>query len=90
MWLGIIGILVLVISITALLLSPRNKKGIWKGSNVVITGGSAGLGFGIAKEIVQLGGSVVILARNPERLQEAKESIQNLIKNEEVNTHSNK
>lgn len=84
MWLAVISVVCLLTVLLLVMFSSNNKKSIWKGSHVVITGGSAGLGLAIAKEIIQLGGSVVILARNPERLQEAKESIESLIKNEEV------
>ena len=41
------------------------------GRAALITGGTRGIGFGIAQEIVARGGSVCITARKPEELEEA-------------------
>jgi len=42
--------------------------------NVVITGGSTGIGLAAAKRIVAEGGAVLITGTNAERLQVAKEA----------------
>ena len=41
------------------------------GKTALITGGTRGIGFGIAQEIVSRGGSVCITARKPDELEEA-------------------
>jgi NAD(P)-dependent dehydrogenase (short-subunit alcohol dehydrogenase family) len=41
------------------------------GKSALVTGGTRGIGFGIAQEIVARGGSVCITARKPEELEEA-------------------
>lgn len=41
-----------------------------KGKKIIITGGSKGLGFGMAKALHEGGASLVIIARNEKRLQE--------------------
>jgi 3-oxoacyl-[acyl-carrier protein] reductase len=46
------------------------------GRCAVITGGSKGLGLGMAEKFAASGGNVAILARNPETLAEAKARIQ--------------
>lgn len=43
---------------------------------VIITGGSSGMGLGMAKEFVKQGAKVVITGRNLERLQNAKSEIE--------------
>ncbi len=42
------------------------------GKNVVITGGSSGIGLATAKEFINLNANVFLLARNVERLEIAK------------------
>jgi len=41
-------------------------------NNILITGGSAGIGFEIAKKFIRLGNNVLIVGRNKERLDRAK------------------
>ena len=41
------------------------------GRRVVVTGGSSGIGLGVAREIVKAGGEVCLVARRPEPLEEA-------------------
>ena len=48
----------------------------WKNKVVVIAGGSSGLGFAIAKAFHRENATVVLLARNTERLQTAVERLQ--------------
>ena len=54
---------------------PRKNSKMWAGKNVVITGGSMGLGKGIAEVLVSKGASVAIIARRQNALDEAKEDI---------------
>jgi uncharacterized oxidoreductase len=46
-------------------------------NTVLITGGSAGIGFEIAKLFAQNGNQVIITGRNPERLQQAVAQLKN-------------
>ena len=46
---------------------------MFKGKNVVITGGSSGLGLAIAKELAARGAIVTLIARNKEKLEMAKD-----------------
>jgi len=48
-----------------------------KGNTVLITGGSAGIGFEIAKLFTQRGNRVIITGRNPERLKTAAGLLKN-------------
>src|SRR4051812_44380789 len=45
------------------------------GKNMIVTGGGTGLGLSISRHLAQLGASVVLAARNAERLEEAAKSI---------------
>ncbi|CAK9876838.1 unnamed protein product [Sphagnum jensenii] len=47
-----------------------------QGKHLVITGGSSGIGYSIAKQALEEGAYVTLVARNCERLQAAKESLQ--------------
>lgn len=47
------------------------------GKKVLVTGGSKGIGFAVAKLVVRLGGEVVICARGREGLEQAKASMPN-------------
>ena len=51
--------------------------GILEGKKVLITGGSRGLGFAIAKRALEEKASVAITGRNMETLKEAKEKLGN-------------
>ena len=46
-----------------------------KGKTVIITGGTSGMGLGMAKQFVKEGANVVITGRDLERLQNAKQEI---------------
>lgn len=53
-------------------------RGIWmmlKNKTIIITGGSSGMGLGMAKQFVQEGANVVITGRDLERLANAKQEI---------------
>jgi len=41
----------------------------------VVTGGSEGIGFGIAKSLADHGFNILLISRNPEKLEKAKNSI---------------
>lgn len=47
----------------------------WNGKTAYITGGSSGIGFALAEELVSLGASVLLIARNAEKLSKAKEDL---------------
>ena len=47
----------------------------YRGKSVLITGGSSGIGFAIAKALVPMDASVILLARDYEKLQSAKSAI---------------
>lgn len=48
----------------------------FKGKNIFITGGSKGIGLGMARELGALGANLAIIARDKEALQTAKERIE--------------
>lgn len=45
--------------------------GLLRGQTAVITGGSSGINLGIAKRFAEHGANIAIIARNPERLEQA-------------------
>lgn len=49
------------------------------GNTILITGGSAGIGFELAKQFSQLGNKVLITGRNEERLKQAADQLKNVI-----------
>lgn len=49
----------------------------FKGKKVLITGGSSGFGFQMAKDFIAQGAEVMITGRNPQKLGEAKDKINN-------------
>ena len=72
-----IVILVLLVFVTGAF--PSSVK--LSNCHVIITGGSSGIGLEIAKECYKNGSHVTIIARNQEKLQAAKISIQNSLEN---------
>ncbi|MCK4238586.1 MAG: SDR family NAD(P)-dependent oxidoreductase [Candidatus Lokiarchaeota archaeon] len=58
------------------------KKEPFDGKIVIVSGGSTGMGKATAKNIVQLGGSVCIIARNVENLKKAVKEIESLKTND--------
>lgn len=54
-----------------------NTNELLKGKNIIITGGSSGIGYAIAKEFSDLGGNIVIAGSNEKRLIDATNSIDN-------------
>lgn len=51
------------------------KRQPFKGKSAIVCGASEGIGLATAKEIVKLGGSVCIIARRLEKLEEAKKEL---------------
>ncbi|WP_430406320.1 SDR family oxidoreductase [Fluviicola sp.] len=49
------------------------------GNTILITGGSAGIGFELAKQFSQLGNKVLITGRNADKLKEAASKLENVI-----------
>ena len=52
-----------------------------------ITGGSSGIGLAIAKQLISGGATVLLIARNQERLESAREDLQSLISKEHQAVH---
>lgn len=48
---------------------------MFKGQNVIVTGGSSGIGFETARQFGRLGARLHLLARDPERLETARRSL---------------
>jgi NAD(P)-dependent dehydrogenase (short-subunit alcohol dehydrogenase family) len=57
------------------LLIDRTLKGTVKGKVVLITGGSSGIGLATAHKVAAAGATTIIIARDPEKLAEAKKEI---------------
>ncbi|PKU62108.1 3-dehydrosphinganine reductase TSC10A [Dendrobium catenatum] len=74
-------LLIIIVPVSALLIflalitRPRPTRIPIKGRHVFITGGSSGIGFAIARLAAAEGARVSILARNRQRLDEARDSI---------------
>ncbi|MDF3027014.1 MAG: family NAD(P)-dependent oxidoreductase [Fluviicola sp.] len=49
------------------------------GNTILITGGSAGIGFELAKQFSQLGNKVLITGRNADKLKQAADQLENVI-----------
>ena len=54
----------------------KMNKNFYSGRKALITGGSSGIGFALANQIVAAGGSVAILARNAQKLSAAANSLE--------------
>ncbi|ESQ41931.1 hypothetical protein EUTSA_v10014360mg [Eutrema salsugineum] len=67
--------LVSLLIILALIVRPKSVRIPIKSRHVFITGGSSGIGLGLAHLAAAEGARVSILARSPEKLAEAKRSI---------------
>tara|TARA_B110000238_G_scaffold23434_1_gene22754 strand:- start:1354 stop:1644 length:291 start_codon:yes stop_codon:yes gene_type:complete len=60
-----------------------------KGKNVLITGGSLGIGRETARELVEKGANVLITGRSEERLTEAKRYTRSKIVKFDISDHEN-
>lgn len=49
------------------------------GNTVLITGGTAGIGFGLAERLIRKGNTVIVCGRQEQKLQEAKDQLPGLI-----------
>jgi 3-dehydrosphinganine reductase len=56
------------------------QESVFANTYAVISGGSSGIGFAIAKQFVKKGGSVVLLARQVEKLKHCQQELQTLCK----------
>jgi NAD(P)-dependent dehydrogenase (short-subunit alcohol dehydrogenase family) len=63
------------------LMIDRSLKGKVRGKVVMITGGSSGIGLAAAKKIIEAGATVIIVARDPEKLASAQAGIEARAKN---------
>ena len=48
---------------------------MFKNKTILITGGSSGLGLGLAQALLEKGARLILLARTPEKLEQAKERL---------------
>ena len=53
----------------------KDYSGLFEGKTALVTGGTGGIGFAIAKRLHEAGCSVIILARNEEKLKKASQQI---------------
>lgn len=83
-----VGVIVLATAIffMRILASPSGGMNLTKVKklNVVITGGSRGIGYALAKQFCLNGHSVIICATNEQRLQKAVSTIQQQVKNNKL------
>ncbi|XP_072014072.1 3-dehydrosphinganine reductase-like [Amphiura filiformis] len=69
---------VFLIYILSPLITPKPLK--LNGAHVIITGGSSGIGKAVAAEVLNQGANVTIMARNQTRLKQAKQELEEHIK----------
>ena len=63
------------------LMIDRSLKGKVRGKVVMITGGSSGIGLAAAKKIIEAGATVLIVARDPDKLAVAQKEIEECARN---------
>lgn len=71
----------LVFVLLSAMLLKRKQFGSVRGCHVLVTGGSEGLGFAIAKEFAHRGAAVTIVARTKEKLESAQRELQSVAPN---------
>nr|XP_054774752.1 3-ketodihydrosphingosine reductase-like [Lytechinus pictus] len=71
-----VGFLFLIYVLSPLITPKRMKL---NKAHVVITGGSSGIGKAVAMEVLRQGASVTLLARNQEKLKQAKLDLEKYI-----------
>lgn len=59
------------------------KKADYRGKNVIVTGGSQGMGKSVAKQFVQRGANVTIIARTQSTLDSACAELKTLVRTED-------
>ncbi|XP_071959711.1 3-dehydrosphinganine reductase-like [Antedon mediterranea] len=90
MLLEIVAVSAVSLAVLAFLIAPYATPNVFelKGSHVIITGGSSGIGIAVAIEAVKNGASVTIMARRMAKLLEAKQEIEKFVKegsNQKIN-----
>lgn len=63
--------------ITKVVIQTATSRGLLKNKNIIITGGSRGLGYSIAKKALEEGANVLIVGRDKTRLMDAAKSLGN-------------
>lgn len=58
-------------------LTPINDKELLYGKKILVTGGSSGIGFAVAKRCIESGARVIITGRSKDRLKEAVNNLGN-------------
>ncbi len=61
--------------ITYLEINQIHSDKMLEGKNIVVTGGTSGIGYEIAKEAISLGAKVLITGRNTDKLKEIKKAL---------------
>ncbi|XP_078481319.1 3-ketodihydrosphingosine reductase-like [Ciona intestinalis] len=69
-----------VIVVLVVIVSSRPSRLNLTGAHVMITGGSSGIGLEVAKECARQGGFVSLVARNEQRLKQAKSEVEEHLK----------
>lgn len=64
------------------------EKDMFSQKNILITGGSSGLGLALAKAFAKEGANLILIARNKNKLNQAQEEIQSLMPSCRVNVYS--
>ena len=66
----------IIIIVIIIVVSPRPSKLKLAGAHVFITGGSSGIGLEVAKECARKGAFITLVARNLQKLDEAKQEVE--------------
>lgn len=63
------------------------RKQSYAGKNVLITGGSTGIGLALAKEFLQRGCNITIVARTKSIIDDAVESLRHIANEKKLDVH---